>query len=727
KMVEKFRAEVNADILIVDDVHLNLRMLMQMCSRAGYRVHGADSGEKALVMAREIQPDLILLDIMLPDIDGYEVASRIHSDKRSKDIPIIFISALNDMDSKVKAFTSGGVDYVTKPIRMEEILARVETHLRLRNLNIQLQDELTERESLVNRLNETNVQLQHEVEERRQAERRLESTLKLLQDTLQRTNSMNQIARALIGEETTDDILRLIARNLVTAVPADRIIVATLTENGDALDKYIVEGPGSDLETQTTYEQYMAGLSGWVIEKVQPVISPRNIPDPRESSEEQQERIKRQRGSVIVLPLYYRGNILGTITAINPPTEWDFNEIHMDLIAAVASQTAVARSNLRLASETAFLKQFNEGIVQGVADAILVTDTEMSIRFANPAATGMLGYALSDLIGMEMSSVMSEPGLVGTRVDGVWSLCDGCQGIETLLIPLVGRKISVLLSAQPLLDEGQVSGMLATFTDITELRESTAALERYAADLKAQNAELDAFAHTVAHDLKNPLTSMLGFSTILLERRKDLPEHLLDQYSGYILRSAQTMNNIIRELLLLASVREKEDIPMETILMPDIIEGVLERMQYLISENGAKIDVPEAWPAVTGYGPWVEEVWVNYISNGIKYGGNPDQFIVPHVVLGFDQPVKASTAVRPMVRFWVRDNGPGLTQEDRKALFTPFERLHNVKTEGHGLGLSIVQRIVKKLEGEVGVDSTVGEGSTFYFTLPAGLKKTDPQ
>ena len=146
---------------------------------------------------------------------------RLHSKQESKDIPIIFISALNDMDSKVKAFTSGGVDYVTKPIRMEEILARVETHLRLRNLNIQLQDELAERESLVNRFNAANSQLQHEVEERRQAERRLESTLKLLQDTLQRTTSMNQIARALIGEETTDDILRVIARNLVNAVPAD--------------------------------------------------------------------------------------------------------------------------------------------------------------------------------------------------------------------------------------------------------------------------------------------------------------------------------------------------------------------------------------------------------------------------------------------------------------------------------------------------------------------------
>ena len=179
----------------------------------------------------------------------------------------------------------------------------------------------------------------------------------------------------------------------------------------------------------------------------------------------------------------------------------------------------------------------------------------------------MLGYALSDLIGMEMSSVMSEPEFIGTLVNGVnVSLSDGCQGMETQVVPLVGRKISVLLSAQPLMDQDQPTGMLATFTDITELKESAAALERYAADLKAQNAELDAFAHTVAHDLKNPLTSMMGFSTILLERASRFAGAFAGSILGFYSRSAQTMNNIIRELLLLASVREKDDIPMETIV-----------------------------------------------------------------------------------------------------------------------------------------------------------------
>src|SRR5206468_1582865 len=115
----------------------------------------------------------------------------------------------------------------------------------------------------------------------------------------------------------------------------------------------------------------------------------------------------------------------------------------------------------------------------------------------------------------------------------------------------------------------------------------------------------------------------------------------------------------------------------------------------------------EKWPTASGYAPWVEEVWTNYISNAIKYGGNP-----PRVELGAD--------VDPdhMIRFWVRDNGAGLAPEQQSQLFKMYSRLGETRIQGHGLGLSIVQRIVEKLGGQVGVESIPGQGSTFSFTLP---------
>ena len=178
------------------------------------------------------------------------------------------------------------------------------------------------------------------------------------------------------------------------------------------------------------------------------------------------------------------------------------------------------------------------------------------------------------------------------------------------------------------------------------------------------------------------------------------------------------MNNIIRELLLLASVREQDEIPVTPLSMDEIITDVLNRMEFMIEENDVIIALPDSWPAAIGYVPWIEEVWVNYLSNGIKYGGRPDQGIAPQLSLGAEIVTPLTADDEPRVRFWLRDNGPGLTIDETQKIFTPFERLHNVRTEGHGLGLSIVQRIVEKLDGEVDVDSTLGSGSTFSFTLP---------
>jgi CheY-like chemotaxis protein len=126
-------------ILIVDDTPINLRLLSQMLTKRGYKLRAATSGTHALESIRSSPPDLILLDVMMPEMNGYEVCEHLKADERTRDIPIIFISALDATEDKVRAFTAGGVDYVTKPFREKEVLARVETHLSLRGLHKQLE------------------------------------------------------------------------------------------------------------------------------------------------------------------------------------------------------------------------------------------------------------------------------------------------------------------------------------------------------------------------------------------------------------------------------------------------------------------------------------------------------------------------------------------------------------------------------------------------------------
>lgn len=234
------------------------------------------------------------------------------------------------------------------------------------------------------------------------------------------------------------------------------------------------------------------------------------------------------------------------------------------------------------------------------------------------------------------------------------------------------------------------------FDDMMDLRRSNDAL-------KAENQDLDTFAQTVAHDLQTPLSPIVGFAS-LIKDDQHLPTDLREPLN-IITRNGRKMKDMINELLLLSSVR-KANVELEPVDMQQVIAEVKQRLAPMIKEYEAKVIFPDSWPTAKGYGPWVEEIWANYISNAIKYGGHPAR-----VLLG------ATHLPDGMIKFWVRDNGQGLTPQEQAQLFTPFTRLGQVNVKGHGLGLSIVERIVEKLAGQVGVESEVGHGSTFYFTL----------
>lgn len=135
----KDRKMSKGDIMVVDDTPANLRLLSKILQERDYQVRPVPEGSLALAAAKAKPPDLILLDIRMPEMNGFQVCEELKSEASTKDIPIIFISALDAIQDKVKAFTIGGVDYITKPFHVEEVLARVENHLALRRLQTQLE------------------------------------------------------------------------------------------------------------------------------------------------------------------------------------------------------------------------------------------------------------------------------------------------------------------------------------------------------------------------------------------------------------------------------------------------------------------------------------------------------------------------------------------------------------------------------------------------------------
>ncbi len=249
-----------------------------------------------------------------------------------------------------------------------------------------------------------------------------------------------------------------------------------------------------------------------------------------------------------------------------------------------------------------------------------------------------------------------------------------------------------------------------------QLRNTNAELSRYIEELQQRNEELDAFSHTVAHDIKGPLAIIVGYAELLLQDHRSISEETLRECIKAIHSGANRLCNIVDELLLLASIRKADVVP-QPLDMRQIVDAACERLADVIRQYQAEIILPPQWPVALGHAAWVEEVWANYISNGCKYGGRP-----PRLELGWDKPEG-----RGVVRFWVRDNGDGIPPELQERLFVPFTRLDHLHIKGHGLGLSIVRRIVEKLNGQVGVESEgiPGQGSLFYFTLPIAEGDSD--
>ena len=210
-MTGKLFEKPKADILVVDDTPENLRILSHMLDHFGYKVRAVTEGALAIKAAQMAPPDLIMMDVSMPGLDGYETCQRLKADERTRKIPVIFISALGEVEDKVKAFDVGGVDYVPKPFQIEEVLARLETHLSIRRLQIELEEKNRE---LAAGMAELSISQAAEREQRILAE--------TLRDTIAAINSTLN----------TNEVLVLILENLARVVPHDAANVALIDEHG---------------------------------------------------------------------------------------------------------------------------------------------------------------------------------------------------------------------------------------------------------------------------------------------------------------------------------------------------------------------------------------------------------------------------------------------------------------------------------------------------------------
>jgi len=343
-------------------------------------------------------------------------------------------------------------------------------------------------------------------------------------------------------------------------------------------------------------------------------------------------------------------------------------------------------------------------ILRGMSDAVIVLDAQNRVIDLNPVAQKLSLQSPAQAIGQSATSVFA-------RAPELVALFNNITNLQSeVTLRANGHSQYFDLRLSPLRDErSRLIGRVVMLHDITRLKEAEAAVRKYADELEERNSELDAFGHTIAHDLKTPLTAIMGYAEMLKERYESQLDPNADKILDGIVSAASKMDEMTGELLRLASVRDVGSV-ITMVDMNVVVDSAVQRLAIDLDKRGIHIDVMPNLPSAMGHAPWIEEVFVNLINNAIKYIGKDNA--APRI------------AVRGMVqdkvaRYEVQDNGLGIAPEQQAHLFEMFARFHQGEARGLGLGLSIVLRIVKRLNGQVGVESAPGQGSTFWFTLPA--------
>jgi PAS domain S-box-containing protein len=342
-------------------------------------------------------------------------------------------------------------------------------------------------------------------------------------------------------------------------------------------------------------------------------------------------------------------------------------------------------------------------IIESLSEGIVIINQDCRIVLINKSMEKLFGYSQEEVIG-ETLDIYLPSNIHHKHNDYIKTFFSNPSirpmgiGVELFGVTKEKVHIPVEIGISFLKTEFGTLG-LASITDISIRKK----IEQ---ELLERNRELDEFSHIVAHDLNSNVYGIVGSAEELLNHSSSYSEEQRKEFLEYILKGGYKMSHIIRELLLFATMK-KGDVNCITLDMVPIIHEAISRLKLNIEECDGTISIQEPLDLAKGYAPWVEEIWLNLISNGLKYGGKP-----PIIEI-------SSKKFEKHIEYFISDNGQGLSQQDFKKIISNKQSDSKRIAKGHGLGLEIVSRILSKLEGELKLSTSASGGSTFSFTLPS--------
>ncbi len=348
-------------------------------------------------------------------------------------------------------------------------------------------------------------------------------------------------------------------------------------------------------------------------------------------------------------------------------------------------------------------ESFARSIIESSPDCVKVLDLEGRIQLINSA--GCVAMEISDLgIYRDRPWLNFWEGEDRAKADAaVEAARQGQQGsFEAFCPTAAGAPKWWDVSVTPILDEqGEPSRLLSISRDITEKRQAGTVLQQ-------SRDELAQFAHVVSHDLQAPLRTMRSYAQLISKRYKGKLDEDADTFLGFMLEGAKNMEELIQGLLRYAEFGVQEE--QKTVDLRAVVGAVRNTLAPLIDETGAMITYGEL-PVVQANLTQVKQVFQNLLGNALNYRSTRQPRI--HI---------AAIAHDNSWAISVTDNGVGIAPEHYERIFQPLKRLHGSEIAGTGLGLAVCKRIVEGNGGKIWVESKVGEGSAFYFTLPLNAK-----
>jgi PAS domain S-box-containing protein len=775
-MNNNLESENKGTILLVDDIPDNLQLLSELLLISNYTVRRVTSGKMALKTIKVKAPDVILLDIKMPEMDGYEVCQALKTDQKLCDIPVIFISALDETFDKVKAFESGGVDYITKPFEIEEVLARLENQLTIQRQKQALKYEITK---------------SRETEEILYQSRSLLSSV--LNSSLDGIAAMQAIRDPITGDienflclvvnpiisralkcKREDLIGKVIVKKILNRIAPqlfDRFVA--VVETGESLtdDLYYVLGEscwyhyvavklgdGFAITVCDITAQKQAEIALQESEtKFSTIFN--NSPDPVWIVTLAEGRCLNVNDSFCQFLGATREEILGKTcielgvwnniddlnyfkkTIIEEGIFQNFEvlfRIHSGEIKNILLSAKIERLNgedcvigvikditQRKQLET-FLRQ-HERIVSATTDGIALVDCNYNYRIANQTylnwtaklSEEIIGHSGTEVFGEEIFQTMIKPHLdhclAGENIQ-----FEEWVNFQDNMRRFVRAKYSPYIEI-----DGTISGVVINVHDLTDIKQTQIALAEAKKAAEAANQAKSNFLANMSHEIRTPMNGVLGMAellsmTTLTEVQEDFVKTIQD--------SGDTLLIIINDILDLSKIDSGMlKLEKEVLVVEDILQSVCNLLQKQVIVKNINLQYliqPDVPTTLLGDSHRLRQILLNIVGNAIKFTNNGSVFIsVSSKILPEKDQCELMFAVKD-TGIGIKSDSEALRRNPLSQLFQPFIQADTSITRkygGTGLGLAICNSLVTLMGGTIWVESggyTCGESPQGWVCNP---------